>query len=472
MTITTNVPAPILGPTGFITPFTSDILAGVQEDLNAAFGGNLNPSLTTPQGQIASSEAAIIADCYSNIVSVFNGVDPAFSEGRMQDGIGRIYFLSRIPAQATIVTCQCLGATGITIPAGSTAQDQGGNIYVSIESGTIPLSGTIDITFQCTVSGPISCPSNFLTKIVSTIPGWDSISNTSSGVTGYNVESRASFATRMSQSVAINANGIMPAILGEVLAVTNVSDAFAVQNPLPVNSGAIVTGSISGTTFTVSAVASGKIVIGQMLIGSGIISGTYVSDIGSGTGGVGTYSVNYSQSVSSEQINCEVAGVTMLPHSVYVSVFGGQETDIAQAIFNKINAGCVMNGNTSVIIYDTQSGYNPPYPSYLINFEIPTATPILFNVQMQNNRSVPSNATTLIQNAIIRSFDGTDGGARARIGSTIFSSRFYANIALLGTWAVILNIQLGIDAASQSSVLMRADQIPTISTGNISVSFI
>ena len=33
-------------------------------DINAAFGGGVNPSLSTPQGQIASSDTAIIADSY------------------------------------------------------------------------------------------------------------------------------------------------------------------------------------------------------------------------------------------------------------------------------------------------------------------------------------------------------------------------------------------------------------------------
>ena len=48
--ITTSVPQPTFGPTGYIIlPAESAILTGVFADINAAFGGNLNPGLTTPQ---------------------------------------------------------------------------------------------------------------------------------------------------------------------------------------------------------------------------------------------------------------------------------------------------------------------------------------------------------------------------------------------------------------------------------------
>ena len=59
----TNVPAPTFGPTGFVAPAESAILAGVQADQQAAFaaaGIALNPSLTSAQGQLATSLTAII----------------------------------------------------------------------------------------------------------------------------------------------------------------------------------------------------------------------------------------------------------------------------------------------------------------------------------------------------------------------------------------------------------------------------
>jgi hypothetical protein len=68
----------------------------------------------------------------------------------------------------------------------------------------------------------------------------------------------------------------------------------------PVN--AVVTGAISGTTLTVSAVTSGTLSIGVVLSGTGVTVGTTITALGTGTGGVGTYTVSASQTVSSTTI--------------------------------------------------------------------------------------------------------------------------------------------------------------------------
>jgi hypothetical protein len=83
---------------------------------------------------------------------------------------------------------------------------------------------------------------------------------------------------------------------------------------------------------------------------------------------------------------------------------------------------------------------------------------------MQANSQVPSNATALITAAITAAFYGTDGGQRARIGSWLFHSRFYAGIAALGSWAQIYSIKVGITTANEDAVLMNVDQMPTLAT--------
>ena len=69
------------------------------------------------------------------------------------------------------------------------------------------------------------------------------------------------------------------------------------------------TGSISGTTLTVSAVASGTLAVGQLVTGFDVSasppgsSATYITALGTGTGGVGTYTVSVSQTVSSRTMS-------------------------------------------------------------------------------------------------------------------------------------------------------------------------
>jgi hypothetical protein len=63
-----------------------------------------------------------------------------------------------------------------------------------------------------------------------------------------------------------------------------------------------VTGSISGTTLTVTAVTSGTVRAGQSLSGTGITAGTVITALGTGAGGTGTYTVSNSQTVASTTI--------------------------------------------------------------------------------------------------------------------------------------------------------------------------
>jgi len=80
---------------------------------------------------------------------------------------------------------------------------------------------------------------------------------------------------------------------------------LAVENQLNIhqaNQNPVFTGSISGTTLTVTAVTSGNIGIGSTISGTGITAGTTITALGSGTGSTGTYIVSVSQTVASTTI--------------------------------------------------------------------------------------------------------------------------------------------------------------------------
>ena len=227
---TTNVPQPVFGPIGFIAPTEADILAARALDVDAAMGGGLNPSPATPQGQLATSDTAIIGHVNDTFLFFTNQVDPAFAQGRMQDAIARIYFIERIASNPTVTPCICIGGEGTTIPIGATAKAVDGNLYICTTAGTIGASGNITLPFACVKSGPISCQAGTLNQIYSSISGWDSINNVVDGTLGNDVESRQDFERRRALSVAKNSVGSIASVRGAVLAVPGVIDCFAIEN--------------------------------------------------------------------------------------------------------------------------------------------------------------------------------------------------------------------------------------------------
>lgn len=75
---------------------------------------------------------------------------------------------------------------------------------------------------------------------------------------------------------------------------------------------ALITGSISGTTLTVTSVTNGVILIGSQISGTGITAGTTITAAGTGTGGTGTYTVSASQTVASTAITVATRSTSVL----------------------------------------------------------------------------------------------------------------------------------------------------------------
>lgn len=260
----TNVPAVSFGATGFVAPLAPAVLSGIQADINAAFGGTLSYTLNTPQGQLASSEAALLVNTNAIFTYFTNQVDPAFATGRMQDAIGRIYNLERNPSQPTAVQALCSGLFGTVIPEGAVAVANDGNQYICTAAGTIPVGGSITLPFACTVPGPIACPADTLTSIYQAIPGWDSINNPTDGVIGNDVESRSEFEGRRAASVALNSMGFVASIRGAVLAVPNVLDAYVTENATnaPATIGGVV---LAANSVYVAAVGGDQNAVAQAI---------------------------------------------------------------------------------------------------------------------------------------------------------------------------------------------------------------
>jgi hypothetical protein len=146
---------------------------------------------------------------------------------------------------------------------------------------------------------------------------------------------QAIFGQGMAQNTVITALGTGTGGVGTY----TVSDSQTVTSTAinSVASPAIVTGSISGTTLTVSAVTSGTLKIGQTIEGSGVTDGTIITAFGTGSGGAGTYTVSASQTVSSTTIYA--LNWTVLP-STDGAFEGGGTVDISDNyfVYNKPNS--------------------------------------------------------------------------------------------------------------------------------------
>jgi hypothetical protein len=458
---TTNTPAISWGPNGPQAPSGPALLAGVQADYDVSFNVSFNWNGTTPQGQLTATTAAILSN-YNQVMVYYAGqVDPAYSQGRMQDAICRINFLTRNPANSTVLQVSCSGA-GATIPAGpltyGTVVDSSGNLYQCTGAGALPAAGgSITLSFAAVSTGPIAVPSSV--SIYRAIPGWDS-ATVVSGVVGNNTETSQQFELRRQNSVAATARNTNVAVLGAVLSVPGVLDAYVIDNPsnnpLTVGGYTLAARSIYVAVTGGTAQAVGQAIWTKKPPGIPMNGNTSVT--------VTDQNPSYSPPFPSYTITFEVpaplpvyfsvniANSALVPsnavaqiQTAIVNAFNGANTGasfIGSISGNVLNVTAVASGTIAVGQALAGAGVVPG--TMIAALLTGAGNAGTYTVSTAQNVASTSMATTPTTNLTVP--------PKARIGSTIYASQYGAAVAALGSWAAVKSILCGsandADAAS------------------------
>jgi len=123
---------------------------------------------------------------------------------------------------------------------------------------------------------------------------------------------------------------------------------------------AIFTGSTSGTTLTVTSVKSGTIAVGQQFFAIGGAQETVITALGTGTGGVGTYTINISQSLASAQFYTSSSG------AIVTGAIAGTTLTVSAVSSGTLYVGQTIQGagvtaNTMITALGTGTGGTGTY---------------------------------------------------------------------------------------------------------------
>jgi len=114
-----------------------------------------------------------------------------------------------------------------------------------------------------------------------------------------------------------------------------------------------MTGSITGATMTVSSVTYGRLKVGSVIFGVNVANGTSVIAFGSGSGGIGTYTVSPSQTIGSETLAAGVLDALQPTElTIQVDVHGPSSGDNVQRI------STMMRDDYAVRYFLTQNSGN------------------------------------------------------------------------------------------------------------------
>lgn len=414
--MTTNVPQPEFTPTGLVVSDSQSILTGVLADYVSAFalsGKTLGTELTTPQGQLASSQSVIVTDWQAQFLQLIANVDPLTSSGSFQDALGRIYFLTRKPATFATVTAQLGGVPGQTVPAGAQVKSSDGSLWAAQAAVTFDSTGAATAVFQALVAGATPVAGINDLSIYQQVPGWQTVANSAPSAPGQDVEGRAAFEQRRSESVQIGGQGTAQAVRAAIANVTNVTDVYVYNN---------------GSDSAITAGAT-----------------------------------NYP--IPAHSIAVSVTGGT----DVDIATAMQSKLDAG--------CGMSVSGTTAVTLQDTVNYVPPyPTYVYRFVRATPTNVYITVNVAnvstLPANYAVLVQQA--VSQAFLAGFAADDGSitiSRARIGGQIIAAEFAAPVLAIGNITPV-SIHIGFSAAPSTgdAVTMGIDQQPVCPALNIAVN--
>lgn len=395
----TNVPTIVFSPTGPVVPAQAAVLAGAIADINQAFGGNLNFTTTT-NAPINATPQAQLASSETAVIGDNNDA-LAFVISQFDPA----YATGRYQDALARISFLERNAAEPTVLQVLCTGDQD----VVIPAGSL-VRDTSNNLYASTQDGTIPAGGTITIPFAAVVPGPTPIPG-GSQIQIYQLIGGWDSVSVVSGEVGSNVEGRYP---------------FEARRQA----------TVAGNSF--GAIGS---IIGAVAKTPGV--------------------TDYYGYDNDEPTPVTVNGVTIAANSIYICVAGGATAAaVAQAIWSKKSPGCNYTGNTTVVVQDTNPLYALPYPEYNVSFEVPSDLEVLFAVQILNSPQVPANATALIQQAIIDAFAGNDGGERARIGATLFATRYVPPVVALGAWAQVISLDIG--SNNTSSALFTAYIIGTV----------
>ena len=174
-------------------------------------------------------------------------------------------------------------------------------------------------------------------------------------------------------------------------------------------------------------------------------------------------------------VNKTIDGYTLSPHSIYVAVIGGDDDDIAEAIYNSVSAGCDYNGNTTVNVTDPNTD-----AIEAVTFMRPTQLPLYVKVTIQDDGNLPDGCKAIVQRAVYNNFYGLDtsttisGEAILRVimNTDLYASRFLPSILNAGI-SQLLRVEISSDNNTWVDFIhVPISNEPTLELENIQVDVV
>ena len=190
---------------------------------------NLDPS--SPDGLKLASDAELYGNFDETLQRAYNARDPNKAKGVDLDVVCSLTGTVRELGTPSNVELTLGGVPGSVIIAGRIVESPTTGSRWTIDSPvTIGPGGTASVTATCTVNGATQASIGTITRIVSTVGGWQTVTNPSVATPGTDRQTDSLLRVERAKAVARPGSNQVDNMLGEIFAVSGVRRAIVLEN--------------------------------------------------------------------------------------------------------------------------------------------------------------------------------------------------------------------------------------------------
>lgn len=212
---------PYIDESGLHIPSYSDTRNDIVESFRSVYGADFYLEPDSQDYEMVSVLSKKIFDSYSALLLAYNNRSPATATGAGLSGIVMVNGITRKPSGHSFADVIVEGTAG-TLIDGKIVADQN-NVQWALETVTIGANGTATSVAKCKQAGSITAKANTITKIMTPIAGWKSVTNPNDAIVADPVESDAQLRARQKISVARPSRTVLLGLMGGIAELKDVT---------------------------------------------------------------------------------------------------------------------------------------------------------------------------------------------------------------------------------------------------------
>lgn len=221
--------SPYIDGTGMHIPLYQDILSELISNMQQIFGSDIYIDQDSQDYQQIAIFARVIYDSFNLALLAYNNRTPKDAIGIGLDNMVALAGIQRKPATASTVVLTITGDDGTVIKNGEAA-DANGNYWELPDEVTIPSNGTIDVTATSKKKGSVAALPNTITRVITPVYGWLSVTNKQASSSGIDVETDYELRGRYSLSILGPSSSIFESLQESLTAIPGVTRVRGYEN--------------------------------------------------------------------------------------------------------------------------------------------------------------------------------------------------------------------------------------------------